>query len=75
MRSSLRVDQLADADARAGGVVGDDGEVALALPHQLVHQAFGRADAHEAADHEVLAPLGIMRDGLLEGHALHVFLR
>ena len=33
-----RVDELADADARQRRVVGDHGEVALALPHQLVDQ-------------------------------------
>jgi hypothetical protein len=46
-----RADQLADANARQRIVVGDYGETALFLAHQLVDQPLGRAHAHEAADH------------------------
>jgi hypothetical protein len=44
--------QLADANPGQRGVVGDHGKPALALAHELVDDAFGRADAHEAADHQ-----------------------
>ena len=50
LRTSLGADQLADADTRQGGVVGDHGEFALSLPHDLIDDPFGRADGHEAAD-------------------------
>ena len=53
-----------------GGVVGDHGEVALALPDQFVDQALGRADAHEAADHHARA-VGDHRDGFFDGNGLH----
>jgi hypothetical protein len=47
-----RTDQQSDAQAGLGGVVGDDRQALLALAHDLVHQAVGRAHAHEAADHQ-----------------------
>ena len=50
LRTSLAADQLADAETRRGGVVGDDGELALSLPHDLIDDPFGRADGHEPAD-------------------------
>ncbi len=62
--------QLADADAGKRRVVGDDGQVALALARQFVDDAVRRADGHEAADHQARA----VRDegnGLLEGYVLH----
>ena len=52
LRTRRARDQLADADAGHGRVVGDHGQVALALAHQFVDHVLGRADAHEAADHQ-----------------------
>jgi hypothetical protein len=40
--------QLADAHSRHRRVVGDHGEIALALAHQLVDHGLGSADGHEA---------------------------
>jgi hypothetical protein len=34
----------------AGRVVGDDGEITLALARQFADEAVGRADTHEPAD-------------------------
>src|SRR6185503_6283033 len=48
----LRAYQLADAGPRPCRVIGDDGELALALAHQLVHEAFRRAHTHEPANHQ-----------------------
>ena len=58
-------DQLADADAGERVVVGDHREVPLALAHELVHQALGRAHAHEPADHHARA-VGYQRRGVLQ---------
>ena len=63
-------DQLADAHAGHRVVVGDHRQIALALAHELVDQALGRADAHEAADHEGGA-VGDQRHRLLQGNGLH----
>ena len=52
------------------GIVGDDGEVALSLPHQFVQQALRRAHAHEAADHDGRA-IGDHRDGFFCGNGFH----
>jgi hypothetical protein len=46
------IEQLSDAAARNGGVVGDEDELAFLLSHQLFQQAFRRAHAHKAADHD-----------------------
>ena len=43
---------------------------ALALAHQLVHQALGRADAHESADHHARA-VGDQRHGVLQRNGFH----
>ena len=51
-RHQLGIDQFANAFAGRAGVVGDDLEAGFALPDELVEHTFGRADAHEAADHE-----------------------
>ena len=45
-------DQLADAHAGHRGVVGDHGEIALALAHQFVDHVLRGAHGHEAADHQ-----------------------
>ena len=66
-------DQLADADTRAGGVIGDDGEVALALPHDLVDQPLGVPTRHEAADQQA-RPVGDLRNRCFERDRLHQIL-
>ena len=48
-------DQLADAPAGHRSVVGDHGEIALSLAHELIDHALGRAHRHEAADHQARA--------------------
>ena len=48
-------DQLADARGRHRGIVGDHRQIALVLPHDFVDDALGRADGHEAADHQACA--------------------
>ena len=73
-RDQRCVEQLADAAAGNGGIIGDDGEFALFLPHQLVQQPLRRADAHEAADHDG-RPIGDHRDGFFCGNGFHGGLR
>src|SRR6185436_9007133 len=65
------VDQLADAAARRGRVVGDHGEIAFALADDLVNQAFGRADRHEPTDHQAGA-VGDHGNRFVESHRLHI---
>ena len=70
LAQKLGTDELADADAGHGGVVGDHRQVALALPHQFVHQRLGRAAAHEAADHQA-GPVRDPGDRFLDRCRLH----
>ena len=51
----LGADQLADAASGHRGIVGDDRKVAFVLPYDLVDHALGRADRHEATDHQACA--------------------
>ena len=55
LADQTRTDELADTPPRHCRVVGDHDQIALALAHELVDQAFGSSDAHEAADHEACA--------------------
>ena len=71
LAQQLGRDELADPPAGRCRVIGDDGEVALVLTHDLVDDPLGRADSHEAADHQACA----IRDhgnGLFERDSLHV---
>jgi hypothetical protein len=47
-----RGNELADAHTRHCSVVRNHGEIVLTLAQQLVDEAFGRAHAHEASDHQ-----------------------
>jgi hypothetical protein len=47
-----RQHELADPFTRHRGVIGNEGEVALSLPHEFVDEPLRRADAHEPADHQ-----------------------
>ena len=70
LADELRADELADARAWLGGIVGDHREIALPLPDDLVDHAFRRADAHEAPDHQART----VRDhgnGFGEGYRFH----
>ena len=67
----LGTHKLADADARLCGVIGDDREVALALPHDLIDHTLGRTDTHKAADHQACAVRNHL-DGAIEQNRLHV---
>lgn len=63
-----------DLAARRAGVVGNDFEAGFALADDLVEHTFGRANAHEAADHEA----GAVRDQrhcICYGHCFHRQLR
>jgi hypothetical protein len=62
--------ELANSDARRRRVVGNDCEIAFSLPDDLVDDGFGRADAHEAADHQT-RPRGYHLDGIMERNHLH----
>ena len=66
----LGFDQLADSSARHRGVVGDHCEVAFVLAHDLVNDALGRTDGHEAADHQACA-VGDHGDRLIEREGSH----
>ncbi len=70
LRTQPAAHQFADADAGKRRVVGDDGQVALALAREFVDDALGRADGHEAADHQTRA-VRDEGDGLLQGNGLH----
>src|SRR5262249_49781501 len=52
------VDQLAYAAAWDRRIIGDDREISFSLPHELIDDALGRADAHKSANHEA----GSLRD-------------
>ena len=45
-------DEFPDPDSRKSRVVGDHSEVFPALPDQFIHQAFGRSNTHESANHD-----------------------
>ena len=45
LRSSLAANELADPPARHRRVIGDHGEIALVLAHDLIDDALGRAHA------------------------------
>jgi len=66
-----RFDELADPLSGHGGVIGADGQIPLALAENLVDEALGRADGHEAADHEARA-VRDEGDGLLEREGAHL---
>src|SRR5262249_6037029 len=63
-------DQLADALARGGSVVGDDGEIALVLAYQFVDHALRGAHPHKAADHQARA-IGDQGNRLIERESSH----
>src|SRR4051794_6826096 len=46
------IDQLADPDTGPSRVIGNDGQVLLALAHRLVDETRRRTHGHEAPDHE-----------------------
>jgi hypothetical protein len=66
----LRIDQLADAPAGRGGIIGDHGQIAFALTHDLVDEPLGRTHGHEAADHQARA-VGDHCRRLIEGEGSH----
>src|SRR5271154_1828511 len=45
----LRTNELANADTRHGRVIGNHGEIALTLSHDLVDDPLGGTDGHEPA--------------------------
>ena len=51
----LGSNELADSPARRRRVIGDHGEIALVLAHDLVDDPLGRAHRHEPADHQACA--------------------
>ena len=67
----LRANELADAPPRRRRIVGDHDEVALLLADDLVDDPFGRADGHEAADHQAGA-VGDERHRVGQGERSHL---
>jgi hypothetical protein len=49
-RNKASAHELANSAARHRGVVGDDGEVTLALTHEFVNEALGGTNRHEPPD-------------------------
>src|SRR5262249_54505949 len=71
LAQQLGSDELADSLPRCRSVIGDHREIAFVLPHDLVDDPLGRADGHEAADHQARA-IGNHGDRLLKRDRLHV---
>src|SRR3954469_19800583 len=67
----LCADELAHAAAGCPGIVGDHGEIALILAHDLVDDPLRRADGHESPDHQARA-VRYHGDRLLERNGLHI---
>ncbi len=67
-------DELANADAGQGAVVRDHREVALALPHQFIHQRLGCTTAHKTPNHQA-RPVGDHVGCFLNGYRFHAVLR
>ena len=65
------VDQLADPLVRSRCIVGNDGQIALLLPHDLVNDPLWRADAQEAPDHKTRT-VGDHPNRLIEGDCAHI---
>jgi hypothetical protein len=72
LAQQLGADQLTYSLAGHGGVIGDHGEVALFLVHDLVDDTFGRADPHEAPNHDACA-VGNHSNGSFERDSLHLY--
>ena len=70
LRSSLASTSLPMPSPRRRSIVGDHGEIAFVLPHDLIDDALGRADGHETADHQARA-VRDHRDGLFERDGSH----
>lgn len=64
-------DQLPDSTSRGCGIVGNDGEVPLVLPNDLVNDSLRRAYGHKSADHQARA-VGDHRNCLFERDCLHL---
>lgn len=50
--NELSADELADANARFCGIVGDDDKIPFFLTDELINNAFWCPNAHKAADHQ-----------------------
>jgi hypothetical protein len=64
-------DQLSNAAPWGCGVIGNDSEVSLVLPNDLVNDPLRRADGHETTDHQARA-VGDHRNCLFERDCLHL---
>jgi hypothetical protein len=65
LANQLGLDELANSLSRRCRVIGDYGELAFVLTHDLVDDPLGRAHRHEAADHQACA-IGNHRDCLFK---------
>ena len=66
----LCADELANARARHGGVIGNDRKISLSLAHNLIHEALRCADTQEPPDQQA-STVGDQIDRLAERCGLH----
>jgi hypothetical protein len=65
------IDELTDTAPRERRIVRDNGQIAFALPHELVDEALGSSDAHEPADHQGRT-VRDERNGFGDGNRFHL---
>ena len=64
-RTSFALDELANARAGLGGVIGNDRKISLSLADNFIHEALRCADAHEPPDQQA-STVGDHRSRFLE---------
>src|SRR5262249_56543260 len=65
------IDELTDTAPRERRIVRDNGQIAFALPHELVDETLGSSDAHEPPDHQGRT-VGDERNGFGDGNRFHL---